>query len=211
MGLIGKRSRALAAVAAAVMLMTGVLACGSGSPSPSSSSSPAPVTAASSAPPSPSPSPSNSLAARFSDGTQVLVTGGAQDGGTGNGWTEVLEVIAGPGGLSDVGSLLIQAADSNGWQASGSPQFYYGYAAPGSGVTNESPLPSDATNQDVTPPAELAAGASICVSQDFQNSSSGDNGGPAAYSVTATLASGAQQTVSLPSDGSGPGDACLFD
>jgi hypothetical protein len=146
----------------------------------------------------------------------VLVTGGSVDGGTGNGWTENLEIIAGPDGLANVGSLQIQAADSNSsnaWEANGPPQFYFGYAAPGSGSTNESPLPSNATNEDVPPPAELAPGKSICVSQDFQNpnSSSGDNNGPAAYSVTATLADGANDTVSLPTDGSLPGDACLFD
>jgi hypothetical protein len=161
----------------------------------------------------PSPSPSNSLAASFSDGTQVLVTGGAQDGGTGNGWTENLEIIAGPDGLPNVGSLLVQAADSNAWASNGHPLFYHGYATPGSGVTNEPPLPSNATNQDVPPPAELAPGTSICVSQDFQNanSSSANSYGPGQYSVTATLANGARETVSLPTDGSGPGDACLFD
>jgi hypothetical protein len=161
----------------------------------------------------PSPSPSNSLAASFSDGTQVLVTGGAEDGGTGNGWTEYLEIIAGPDGLPNVGSLLVQAADSNAWAGDGQPLFYYGYASPGSGVTNEPPLPSNATNQDVPPPAELAPGTSICVSQDFQNanSSSANSYGPRQYNVTATLANGARETASLPTDGSGPGDACLFD
>jgi len=144
----------------------------------------------------------------------VLVTGGGQDGGTGVGWTEVLEVIAGPDGLSNVGSLQIQAAgsNSNSWEANGSPNFFYGYAAPGSGVSNEPPLPSNPTNQDVTPPAELSPGQSICVQEDFQNanSSPGDDYGPTEYSVTATLANGAPETVSLPTDGSGPGDACLF-
>lgn len=42
------------------------------------------------------------------------------------------------------------------------------------------------------------------------NSSSGEGDGPGEYSVTATLANGAKETVSLPTDGSGPGDACLF-
>jgi hypothetical protein len=208
MGFVIKGLRALVAVAAAVMLMIGVLACGSGSPSSS-----APVTAASSARLSPSPSPSNSLAATFSDGTQVLVAGGAVDGG-GGGWTEDLEVVAGPDGLSDVGSLEIQAAGNNSssWEANGSPDFYYGYAAPGNGITNEPPLPSNATNEDVTPPAELAPGTSICIEEDFQNasSSSEDDNGPDEYSVTATLASGAEDTVTLPTDGSGPGDVCLF-
>ncbi len=216
MELVMKRLRVLVAVAAAVMLMIGVLACGSGSPSSLSSS--APVTVASSAPPSrspsPSPSPSNSLAATFSDGTQVLVTGGAVDGGTGGGWTEYLEVVAGPDGLPNVGSLQIQAAgsNSNSWEANGSPDFYYGYAAPGSGITNESPLPSNPTNEDVAPPADLSPGQSICVQEDFQNasSSSEDDNGPDEYSVTATLASGTEETVTLPTDGSGPGDACLF-
>jgi hypothetical protein len=210
MGFVIKKLKALVAVAAAVMLMIGVLACGSGSPSSS-----APVTAASSArlSPSPSPSPSNSLAATFSDGTQVLVAGGAVDGG-GGGWTEDLEVVAGPDGLSNVGSLQIQAAGSNSssWEANGSPDFYYGYAAPGNGITNEPPLPSNATNEDVTPPAELAPGTSICIEEDFQNasSSSEDDNGPDEYNVTAALASGAEDTVTLPTDGSGPGDVCLF-
>lgn len=213
MGFAIKRLKVLVAVAAAVMLMIGVLACGSGSPSSPSSS--APVTLAPSTRPSPSPSPSssNSLAATFSEGTQVLVAGGAVDGG-GGGWTEDLEVVAGPDGLSNVGSLQIQAAGSNSssWEANGSPDFYYGYAAPGNGITNEPPLPSNATNEDVVPPAELAPGTSICIEEDFQNasSSSEDDNGPDEYSVTATLASGAEDTVTLPTDGSGPGDLCLF-
>jgi len=209
-----KRVRVLVAIAAAMMLMTGVLACGSGSPSSLSSS--ASVTVASSAPPSrsPSPSPSDSLAATFSDGTQVLVTGGTVDGGTGGGWTEYLEVVAGPDGLPNVGSLQIRAAgvNSNSWEANGSPDYFYGYAAPGSGVTNEPPLPADPTNEDVAPPADLSPGQSICVQEDFQNasSSSEDDNGPDEYRVTATLASGAEETVTVPTDGSGPGDACLF-
>jgi hypothetical protein len=160
----------------------------------------------------PSPSPSDSLAATFSDGTQVLVTGGAVDGGTGNGWTEFLEIIAGPDGYPDVGGLLIQAADSSSWEDDAPTAFYYGYAAPGSGDTSEPPLPANPVNQDVPPPAELAPGKSICVQQDFEDlgSSTGDNDGPPDYTVTATLADGAKETVSLPSDGSGPGDACLF-
>jgi hypothetical protein len=224
MGFARKRPKVVVAVAAAVMLMIGVLACGSGSPSSPSSSAPVAVASSTrpspllspslSPAPSPSPSPSNSLAATFSDGTQVLVTGGTVDGGTGNGWTEVLEVIAGPAGLPNVGSLQIQAAgsNSNSWEANGSPDFYYGYAAPGNGITNEPPLPSNATNEDVTPPAELAPGTSICIQEDFQNasSSSEDDNGPDEYSVTATLASGAEDTVTLPTDGSGPGDTCLF-
>jgi hypothetical protein len=144
----------------------------------------------------------------------VLVAGGAVDGGTGGGWTEDLEVVAGPDGLANVGSLQVQAAGSNSssWEANGSPDFYYGYAAPGNGITNEPPLPSNATNEDVTPPAELAPGSSICIEEDFQNasSSSEDDNGPDEYSITATLASGAQDTVTLPTDGSGPGDVCLF-
>jgi hypothetical protein len=159
---------------------------------------------------SPSPSASNSLAAAFSDGTQVLVTGGEEDGG--NGWTEYLEVIAGPGGFSNVGGLQVQAAGSSAWEADGSPDFFYGYAAPGNSGTDEPPLPSDATNHDVSPPAELAPGTSICVQQYFQNANSSpeDDSGPDEYSVTATLSNGAKETVSLPTDGSGPGNACLF-
>jgi hypothetical protein len=144
----------------------------------------------------------------------VLVTGGTVDGGTGSGWTEFLEVVAGPDGLPDVGSLQIRAAGSNGnsWAANGSPDFFYGYASPGSGVTNEPPLPANPTNEDVAPPADLSPGQSICVQEDFQNPSvsSEDNNGPDEYSVTATLTSGAEETVTVPTDGSGPGDACLF-
>jgi hypothetical protein len=170
------------------------------------------ATVATSAPPS--AAPSNSLAANFSDGTQVLVATGTQDGGSGNGWTEVLEVIAGPNGFPNVGSLQVQdmSNDPGGtWESSGSPLFYYGYSSPGSSNTSEPQLPANPTNQDVAPPSELAPGASICVQQDFESANaSSDNQGPDGYSVTATLANGASDTVTLPTDGSGPGDACLF-
>jgi hypothetical protein len=221
--------RLIAAIAGTAAVAGGCLAgCGTSSPtvtvtpgatsaSASAANAAQPGTSASatvatSAPPS--PSLANSLAATFSDGTQVLVTGGTPDAGPGTGWTEILEVIAGPDGLPNVGNLVIQdmGSDSGGaWEDDGSPLYYYGYAAPGSGVTDESPLPANATNQDVAPPAELAPGTSICAQQDFLNANAPSaNQGPAGYSVTATLASGATETVSLPSDGSGPGDACLF-
>jgi hypothetical protein len=126
-----------------------------------------------------------------------------------------VEIVAGPGGLANVGSVLIQAAGSNAgnaWGDNGPPEFFYGYAAPGSGVSNEPPLPSNATNEDISPPTELDPGQSICVQQDFQsaNTSSGEGDGPDEYSVTAPLADGAKETVHLPTDGSGPGDSCLF-
>jgi hypothetical protein len=125
-----------------------------------------------------------------------------------------LEIIAGPDGLPNVGNLQVTdiGGDPGGpWQADSTPLFYYGYAAPGSGVTGEPPLPANPTNQDVAPPAELAPGVSICVQQDFMNTNApSDNQGPDGYSVTATLSNGATDTVNLPTDGSGPGDVCIF-
>jgi hypothetical protein len=207
--------RILVAVPAAVMLMIGVLACGSGSSSPLPSSAPA-----SSPPASPAGTASASssayagLGATFSDGTQVLVTGGSISGNTV--WQQVLEIIAGPAGFSGLANLQIQAVDSNPGDAwtGGGVMFYHGFAG-NSAVTNEPALPSNATNETVPPPSALAPGASICVEENFVNNGSTSSGDTtqniSGWKVTATLGNGSTQTVSLPFEGSTGVPACLFD
>ncbi len=206
----------LVAVAAAVMLMIGVLACGSGSPSPLSSSAPAssPPTSSAGTSSTSSPPANPGLVATFSDGTQVLVTGGSSSGN--NIWQQALEIIAGPAGFSGLANLQVQPVDSNPGDAwtGGGVMFYHGFAG-NSTVTNEPALPSNATNETVQPPAVLAPGASICVEENFENNGSASSADTTEYisgwKVTATLGDGSTDTVSLPFEGSSGVPACLFD
>jgi hypothetical protein len=86
--------------------------------------------------------------ATFSDGTQVLVTGGSSSGN--NIWQQALEIIAGPAGFSGLANLQVQPVDSNPGDAwTGTTEYISGWkvaATLGDGSTDTVSLPFEGSS-----------------------------------------------------------------